>query len=65
MKKISRAEVGRILLEVGLKPHRSRYWLNAPSLKTEAFASEVQTVCELYEQAETLHFDVIHLTPYG
>jgi len=58
---ISRSSVGRILREVGLKPHHSRYWLNAPERKTEEFADEVRTVCELYKQAETLYKKGVHL----
>ena len=61
VKTISRSSVGRYLREVGLKPHRSRYWLNAPERETEAFANEVQTVCELYKQAEALYNDEVHL----
>lgn len=58
---ISRSSVGRILREVDLKPHRSRYWLNAPERDTETFANEVKEVCELYESAKTLHEEGTHL----
>jgi len=46
---------------VDIKPHRSRYWLNAPERDTEAFAQEVETVGKLYEPAEVLHEDGVHL----
>jgi transposase len=58
---ISRSSVARILREIDLKPHSSRYWLNAPERGTEKFVEDVETVCELYKQAETLHEEGIHL----
>jgi hypothetical protein len=34
-----------------LKPHRSRYWLNAESKDPEEFRQQVVTVCECYQAA--------------
>ncbi len=52
---ISPRQVGRILNEVDLKPHQSRYWLNSKPDKPETFAKESKTVCEVYHQAPQLH----------
>ena len=52
---ISVRSVGRFLEEADLQPHRSAYWLNARPEDPEAFAAEVQTVCELYQHAPQLH----------
>jgi transposase len=51
---ISIRSVGRFLDEADLKPHLSRYWLNAKPPDPEIFAAEVKTVCELYPQARQL-----------
>lgn len=37
-----------------MQPHRVRDWLNPPPLDPEAFRAQVQTVCQLYEQAPEL-----------
>jgi len=34
-----------------LKPHRSRYWLNAKPKDPEAFQRQVETVCQIYREA--------------
>jgi transposase len=52
---ISPRHVGRVLSQADLKPHLSRYWLNADPDDPEKFAQEVKTVCELYAQAPELH----------
>jgi hypothetical protein len=44
-----------------LKPHLSRYWLNANPDDPEAFAEEVTTVCNLYAEAPALHEAGVHL----
>jgi transposase len=44
-----------------LQPHRSRYWLNSNPEDTEAFRQQVQTVCEVYEQAGRLAEQGIHV----
>jgi len=46
--------VQRFFKKADLKPHQSRYWLNANPEDPETF-SEVETVCELYSQALELH----------
>ena len=38
-----------------MQPHRSRYWLNANPDDPEAFARQVATVCEAYEQAARVY----------
>ena len=52
---ISPRHVGRLLDEAELKPHLSRYWLNANPTDPDLFAAEVKTVCDLYAQAPALH----------
>jgi len=58
---ISPRHVGRILKEADLKPHRSRYWLNANPDDPETFAAEVKNVCDLHLQAQALHQQGISL----
>jgi transposase len=58
---ISSRTVGRLLSEADLKPHLSRYWLNANPKDPEAFDAEVRLVCELYATAKILHKAGIHL----
>ncbi|WP_406316837.1 hypothetical protein [Streptosporangium sp. NBC_01639] len=43
---ISAAQVGRILADLDLKPHRVRGWLNRP--KDPEFAARARAVCDLY-----------------
>jgi transposase len=38
-----------------LKPHQSRYWLTPPAADPEEFARRVQTICDTYAAAPTLH----------
>lgn len=52
---ISPRHVGRILDEADLKPHLSRYWLNASPDEPEIFDQEVKIVCGVYHQAPRLH----------
>jgi hypothetical protein len=52
---ISIRSAGRFLDEADLKPHLSRYWLNANPKDPKIFAAEVKTVCDLYAQALQLH----------
>jgi len=58
---ISRATVSRLLREAKIKPHLSRYWLNACPKDEAAFDAQVRAVCALYKQAESLHRQGIHL----
>jgi hypothetical protein len=44
-----------------LKPHRSRYWLNSYATDDEEFAQQVNTVCQLYENAFELHQLEVHV----
>ena len=52
---ISSRQVGRVLGGADLKPHLSRYWLNANPDDPEKFAEEVETVCDLYARTPDLH----------
>jgi len=52
---ISPRHVGRILDEADLKPHLSRYWLNANPDDPETFAGEVEMVCDVYARTPELH----------
>ena len=47
---ISPRHVGRVLDDADLKPHLSRYWLNANPDDPEKSAEEVKTVCDVYAQ---------------
>ena len=48
---ISASEVGRILKENDLQPHRSRYWLN---VKPDEFRNEkINNICSVYANAAT------------
>jgi len=55
VKSISSRQVGRFLDDAELKPHQSRYWLNANPEDPEEFVEEVEKVCNLYAQASKLH----------
>lgn len=52
---ISPRQTGRFLDNADLKPHLSRYWLNANPDDPEEFAEEVENVCDLYAQTPELH----------
>lgn len=52
---ISPRHVGRTLDDANLKPHLSRYWLNANPDDPETFAAETKKVCDVYTQAPELH----------
>ena len=58
---ISIRTVNRLLSEMDLKPHRSRYWLNATPDCPETFQREVMEVCQTYEQAPALLSKGIHV----
>lgn len=51
------------LEEAALRPHRSRYWLNAKTRDTdpEAFAADVQAVCAAYETAAEVRERGVHV----
>lgn len=44
-----------------MKPHRSRYWLNSYATDDEDFALTVSAVCQLYEDASSLHQLGVHV----
>lgn len=44
-----------------LKPHLSRYWLNAEIDDPDAFALEVEQICDLYKSAPALQAQGVHL----
>jgi hypothetical protein len=45
-----------------LKPHQSRYWLNHNRADDpEQFDTDVQVICELYQQAPQLHAQGVHI----
>jgi transposase len=61
VERISVRTVGRLLGDADLKPHQSRYWLNAHPEDPAAFGAQVRTVCSLYLQARVLHAAGVHL----
>ena len=44
-----------------MQPYRVRYWLNAHPKDPVGFRAEVQTVCQLYEQAPELLAQGVHV----
>ena len=58
---ISPSTVRRLLKEARIKPHLSRYWLNAEPEDEEQFKKEVKQVCQLYRMALELHKQGIHV----
>ena len=50
-------------VDVDLKPHLSRYWLNAKAKETdpEGFARDVRAVCETYAGAPMAHMRGHHV----
>ena len=48
---ISRAQVGRILQQAVLQPHRKKMWLNTTEKDPEQFQREVENVCQTYLDA--------------
>ena len=61
IEKISRASVSRLLQEARIKPHLSRYWLNACPGDEAQFEAEVRRVCAIYRHAAQLHQQGIHV----
>ncbi len=58
---ISVSSVGRFLSEAHIKPHRSRYWLNAQPEDPEQFEQEVKEICGLYHEASELFKQGVYL----
>jgi transposase len=54
---ISEAQVGRYLREAELRPHKSRYWLNAREKDPQQFQAKVEQVCDCYREAPRLYTD--------
>jgi hypothetical protein len=44
-----------------MPPHRKRYWLTPPVDDPASLATEIPTVCEVYEAASTLHVQGTHV----
>jgi transposase len=61
VKTIARSTLSQLLKEAKIKPHLSRYWLNAQPEDEAAFDAQVRIVCALYRQATQLHKLGIHL----
>ena len=59
--KISVSSVGRFLQEAHIKPHLSRYWLNAPPEDPEKFYQEIKVICDLYLEALCLYKKGVYL----
>jgi transposase len=53
---ISIRQVGRLLEDAELQPHRNKYWLNTTEKDPELFAQQVRTVCDCYQAAPELYF---------
>jgi transposase len=58
---ISPRHVGRILNEVDLHPHKTRYWLNANPKDQEAYDAQVRSVCKVYQKATSLYLENTHV----
>ena len=52
---ISASHVNRILREVDLKPHHSRYWCNTTEKDPVLFEQQVKVVCQTYLEAGERH----------
>ncbi len=61
VKTICRATISRLLKDAKIKPHRSRYWLNACPADPAQFDEQVRQVCAIYRQAAALHRQGIHV----
>lgn len=48
---ISESQVGRILRESAVQPHRRKMWLNTKEKDPQKFQQEVENVCQTYLQA--------------
>ena len=61
VKRIARSTISQLLKEAKIKPHLSRYWLNAQPKDEAVFDAQVRAICALYRQATQLHKLGIHL----
>lgn len=51
VKKISRSHVAELLRSVNLRPHKTKGWCFTTEKDQEAFARQVQEICDVYRQA--------------
>ncbi len=61
VKTICRATISRLLKDAKIKPHLSRYWLNACPADPAQFDEQVRQICTIYRQAAALHSQGIHV----
>ena len=61
VKRIARSTLSQLLKEAKIKPHLSRYWLNAQPEDEAVFDAQVRAICALYRQVTQLHKRGIHL----
>lgn len=52
---VSASHINRILREVDLQPHRSKYWCNTTEKDPELFKQQVEIVCQTYLEAPLLY----------
>jgi len=52
---------GAFLKDADLKPHQSRYWLNAKYDDPQTFNQQVTGVCDAYSMASTAHENGVHV----
>jgi len=55
VKKISRSYVAELLRSVNMRPHKSKGWCFTTEKDREAFARQVQEICDVYLQAPQRH----------
>jgi transposase len=53
---ISASQVGRYLAQSDLQPHRSKYWLNTTEKDPDIFQTQVEIVCQAWQDAPGLYF---------
>lgn len=58
---ISARQVGRFLEEADLKPHKSRYWLNAKIVDQVEFSAQSAKICDLYQAASALQHEGVRV----
>ena len=58
---ISPRTVGRILNDACVKPHLTRYWMNADPDDPELFQKQAKAICQLYLMAALLYAQGVHL----
>jgi transposase len=57
---ISVSQVGRILQQAAVQPHRKKMWLNTTEKDPKKFQAEVETVCRTYLEAPAKAVDGAH-----